>query len=89
MRTLRRVLDLCSPITQRIASDTLLFPQPFGPTMAVKPFLNSRLVESTNDLKPSSSKFFRYITWSDSLDYRTFKSHMLAERLSQPWGIVK
>ena len=61
IRVLRRVLDLCSPMTQRIASETLLFPQPLGPTMAVKPFLNSRLVESTNDLKPSISKFFRYM----------------------------
>jgi hypothetical protein len=37
MRVPRRLLALCSPKTQLIASLMLDFPQPFGPTMAVMP----------------------------------------------------
>jgi hypothetical protein len=44
-----------------MASETLLLPQPFGPTIAVNPFLNSRFVESAKDLNPSNSRFFKYI----------------------------
>ena len=33
----RRIRARCSPSTHRTASDTLDFPQPFGPTMAVTP----------------------------------------------------
>ncbi len=37
MRVPRRLLALCSPRTQLIASLMLDFPQPFGPTTAVMP----------------------------------------------------
>ena len=33
----RRLLALCSPRTQEIASEMLLLPQPLGPTMPVTP----------------------------------------------------
>ena len=33
----RKALADCSPRTQRMASETLDLPQPFGPTMAVTP----------------------------------------------------
>ena len=45
----------CSPSTQRTASDTFDLPQPFGPTIAVTPGLNTMSVVSANDLKPCSS----------------------------------
>src|SRR6058998_63858 len=42
---------LCSPSTQATASDTLLFPQPFGPTMAVTPVSCTVIsTRSENDL---------------------------------------
>ena len=37
IRSPRRLFALCSPMTQVMASATLLLPQPFGPTMAVTP----------------------------------------------------
>ena len=37
-RSPRRLLALCSPSTQVMASATLLLPQPLGPTMAVTPY---------------------------------------------------
>ncbi len=40
----RKLLKLCSPITQRTASATLLLPLPLGPTMAVSPSPNSKRV---------------------------------------------
>src|SRR5947208_13462558 len=51
----RNDLADCSPSTQRTASSTLDFPQPFGPTIAVTPSWKLRRVLSANDLKPSSS----------------------------------
>jgi len=48
----RRLLALCSPSTQTMASATLLLPQPFGPTMAVTPRSNASSDRSENDLKP-------------------------------------
>src|SRR5215510_11968075 len=52
---------LCSPITQRIASETLVLPQPFGPMMPVMPPLKSTSVLSTNDLNPWRSRRWRNI----------------------------
>src|SRR5437867_7995468 len=47
---------LCSPRTHAIASDTLLFPHPFGPTIAVMPDSFMAISPlSENDLKPISS----------------------------------
>ena len=57
----RRLLALCSPSTQRTASETLLLPLPFGPTTAVTPGLNSSFTFSGKDLKPCKSNRFKYI----------------------------
>ena len=54
-------LILCSPSTHLIASDILLFPEPFGPITVVIPSLNSSTVLSANDLKPCNSNLFKYI----------------------------
>ena len=48
----RRPLALCSPMTQRMASEILLFPEPLGPTMAVISSPKFRTVLSGKDLKP-------------------------------------
>ena len=58
----RKDFMLCSPITQRIASEILLFPLPLGPTIAVMPLPKSRDILSTNDLNPCISSFFKYIS---------------------------
>src|SRR5690606_32150169 len=55
----RNDLALCSPSTQRIESEILLLPLPFGPTTAVMPRTNSSSVRSANDLKPDSSIRFK------------------------------
>ena len=58
MRSARRDLWLCSPSTQLMASTTLDFPQPFGPTMQVLPTpLNVTTVRSQKDLNPTISTF--------------------------------
>ncbi len=51
----RRDFADCSPSTHLIASVILLFPEPFGPTIAVTPSSNSTVVLSANDLKPVAS----------------------------------
>lgn len=56
-----QALALCSPSTQRMPSDMLLLPLPFGPTTAVMPLTNSISVLSANDLKPDSSMRFNNI----------------------------
>src|SRR5712692_11823367 len=48
----RRVLGLCSPRAQRMASATFDLPHPFGPTMHVTPGKTWTSVFSANDLKP-------------------------------------
>ena len=45
----------CSPRTQRIASATFDFPQPFGPTTPVTPSSKATTVLSMKDLKPTMS----------------------------------
>src|SRR5215470_4412930 len=58
MRPARRLLWLCSPSTQEIASTTFDFPHPFGPTMQVVPDpLIVTIVRSQNDLNPVISTF--------------------------------
>ncbi len=49
---LRSALVLWAPRTQVTASTTLDFPEPLGPTTAVTPGSNSRMVLSAKDLKP-------------------------------------
>src|SRR5699024_7668473 len=50
----------CSPNTHFIASVMLLFPLPFGPTIAVTPSSNCTFVCSANDLNPKASIDFKY-----------------------------
>ena len=56
----RSAFGLCSPSTQRIASDTLLLPQPFGPTIAIIPGSNTSFVRSAKLLNPTISSALRY-----------------------------
>ena len=48
----RSALAPCSPSTQAMASTTLDLPEPFGPTTAVMPGSNRRVVAEAKDLKP-------------------------------------
>jgi len=52
---------LCSPSTHLIASDMLLFPEPFGPITVVIPGISSNTVLSAKDLNPCNSNLFKYI----------------------------
>src|SRR5262245_10625933 len=56
IRSPRRLLALCSPITHVIASATLLLPHPFGPTIAVTPLSKASSERSENDLNPLMSR---------------------------------
>src|SRR3989338_3101567 len=58
---LRTAFMLCSPKTQRMASEKFDFPLPFGPTTEMIPGSNSKTVFLAKDLKPCISIFFRYI----------------------------
>ncbi len=60
----RRERAFDSPRTHRMASTILLFPHPFGPTMAVTPGLNSSLVLSAKVLNPWMSMRLRNNTFS-------------------------
>src|SRR5262249_40303715 len=65
----RRDLALCSPRTQAIASDTLLLPQPFGPTIPVTPdSMTAISALSEKDLKPKSSMRLSFNTSDVPLD---------------------
>ena len=68
----RRLLADCSPNTQRIASATLLLPQPFGPTIAVIPSVKSIGVLSANDLNPTNSIFLKFTSLSCLFVYFLF-----------------
>jgi hypothetical protein len=72
MRSARRLLWLCSPSTHDIASTIFDFPQPFGPTMQVRPVpLNVTDVRSQKLLNPVISTFlsFSKVTLSFSVTY--------------------
>src|SRR6201987_3630616 len=56
----RRLLALCSPITQVSASTTFDFPDPLGPTTHVMPGSKRRVVGEAKDLKPFSVRLLRY-----------------------------
>src|SRR3954453_5079538 len=58
----RRLFALCSPITQVMASATLLLPHPFGPTIAVTPLSKASSKRSENDLEPVVSRRSRRMT---------------------------
>src|SRR6202008_3775246 len=51
-----------SPMTQRSASTRLDLPQPFGPTMPVRPGAMTSSVASTKDLKPLRRSF---VNWTN------------------------
>src|ERR1700741_2462205 len=55
----RRVLALCSPITQVSASTTLDLPEPLGPTTQVMPGSKRRVVADAKDLKPRRVRLLR------------------------------
>src|SRR5215213_7159662 len=56
---LRRVEWLCSPRTQRTASETFDLPLPFGPMIAVMPGSKRKTVRLAKLLKPCSSSRVR------------------------------
>jgi len=58
---LRSVFIDCSPSTKRNASAVLLFPEPFGPTIAVMGASKRNSLFLENDLKPESVRDFKYI----------------------------
>src|SRR6201991_2085068 len=58
----RRVLALCSPITQVSASTTFDLPEPLGPTTQVIPGSKRRVVGAAKDLKPFNVRLFRCTT---------------------------
>jgi hypothetical protein len=60
----RNAVGRCSPRTQRIASETLLLPHPFGPTIEIMPGSNWRRVLSAKLLKPVMSICLRYTSKS-------------------------
>src|SRR5947207_15830498 len=62
MRSPRRLLALCSPITHVMASATLLLPHPLGPTIAVTPLSKASSERSENDLNPLISRRSRRMT---------------------------
>jgi len=63
-RSARMSFALILPSTKQSPSTTLLLPEPFGPTMAVKPFERGMLTfEFPNDLKPRSSILLTYVTF--------------------------
>jgi hypothetical protein len=55
----RRALAPCSPSTQLMASTTLDFPDPFGPTTQVMPGSRRSVVAEAKDLKPFSVRLLR------------------------------
>ena len=56
--SLLKLLILCSPITQRMASTILLFPHPLGPITPVIPSSKLMIVLSAKLLNPLISKLF-------------------------------
>ena len=60
----RRVLTPCSPITQASASTIFDFPEPLGPTTAVMPGSNRRVVILANDLNPLIVSSLTYINFN-------------------------
>ncbi len=57
----RMFFDELSPITQRIASTRLDLPQPFGPTIPVRPGSIRKSVGSTKVLKPAMRSLVNFM----------------------------
>ena len=55
----RNVFAPCSPITHAIASTMFDLPEPFGPTTAVIPGSNSKVVAEAKDLNPRKVRLFK------------------------------
>src|SRR5208282_6557779 len=68
----RSRVGACSPSTHRIASTTFDLPHPLGPTTAVIPGAKPMVVESRNDLKPSSSRLLRRMLPSPPPHHTTY-----------------
>ncbi len=56
----RSCFALCSPRTQRMASEIFDLPEPFGPTITVSPGSKAIWARSANDLKPLRVSDLRY-----------------------------
>ncbi len=56
-----KLAGLCVPNTHEIASTTLDFPDPFGPTTTLTLSVKEILVFSAKDLNPLISNDFKYI----------------------------
>ena len=78
----------CSPSTQRMASTILVFPHPFGPTIAVRPLSNLILVLCAKLLKPKSSILERYIAQPVKIEKNTSVSPLLLFPVSPPFQPV-
>ena len=76
----RNVLAPCSPITHASASTTLDLPDPLGPTTAVIPGSNRRVVGEAKDLKPFSVRLLRYTTCQTTADAGHSPRRSAAER---------
>ena len=88
----RKALLDCSPNTQRIASLTLLFPQPFGPTIAVIPPSKLILVKSANDLKPTISISLKVIISSPTcfiIAKKRYKAKQIWVHMSNLFSCLK
>ena len=73
----RRFRMFCSPSTQRTASEILLLPQPFGPTMTVMPSANSIVVLSAKDLNPCKIKRSNFIKYKLLSYFYTFSLYKI------------
>ncbi len=88
IRSPRRLLALCSPITQVMASATLLLPQPFGPTMAVTPLSKASSERSENDLKPLISNRSRRMGHTTASSERCLRDVELLADWETVWQLT-
>src|SRR5213078_2364050 len=79
----RSALADCSPNTQRTASETLDFPQPFGPTKALTPGRKFNDALSAKDLNPRTVRFLRYMRnhWNPVRPSRQVENHKIWEEV--------
>src|SRR5689334_5974989 len=67
----RRAFAPCSPSTQLMASTTLDFPEPFGPTTQVMPGSRRSVVAEAKDLKPFSVRLLRCTGLQTAAEHRS------------------
>src|SRR6478735_9782851 len=86
----RRVLAPCSPITQDSASTTLDLPEPLGPTTAVTPGSNSKVVAEANDLNPLTVRLLRCkvfrVSWVAAAGAFPPLNLLAAQQIQRIWG---